>query len=158
MLTSLRAEREVAKTAFRAAVAASIRLEAELLLVLEEYRNIGGFAPIQERARELAKEERAHQRYMSSPLPSEPAHLRPFDDNDKRIHDIFLPDVLDLNKAFNTVGTLIKCVGDPTMATERAALRLRIIGAVKQEFLDAINAELDEQEARDKALLEARVG
>ena len=50
----------------------------------------------------------------------------------------------------------IKCVGDPTMATERASLRSRMLGAVKQEFRDAINAELEEQDARDKALLEER--
>jgi hypothetical protein len=42
------------------------------------------------------------------------------------------------------------------MATERATLRSRVLGAVKQEYRDAINAELDEQDARDNALLEER--
>jgi len=165
MLTALRAEREVAKTAFRVAVAeASIRWEAELLLLLEEYRDAGGFVPIQAQIREAIVQQRQQRKQLERmQQPSLPAgyvrvaeHLQPFSESDKRIHDIFMPDILDLNKAIHNGGAFIKCIGDPTMATERASLRSRMLGAVKQEFRDAINAELDEQDARDKALLEER--
>lgn len=167
MLTTLRAEREAAKTVFRAAVAeASIRWEAELLLLLEEYRDAGGFVPLQEqcrlqitREREIRKQQALSGRSMPPMVVQGaivPQHLKPFSEADKHIHDIFIPDIIDLNKAFLLAGAHIKCVGDPTMATERASLRSRIIGAVKQEYRDAINAELDEQDARDKALLEER--
>ena len=162
MLTTLRAEREAAKTAFRAAVAeASIRWEAELLLLLEEYRDAGGFVPIQERVRMEVTQERSirkHSRHASMSVQHTivPQHLQQFDVHDKQIHEIFMPDIMDLNKAFLFAGANIKCVGDPTMATERASLRSRMLGAVKQEFRDAISAELDEQDARDKALREER--
>jgi len=164
MLTTLKAEREIAKTAFRAAVAeASIRWEAELLLLLEEYRDAGGFVPIQAEIRSGVTQERQTRKqtqyHVQPSLPAGyviPKHLQPFSETDKQIHDIFMPDIIDLKKAIHWGGSYIKCVGDPTMATERASLRSRMLGAVKQEFRDAINAELDEQDARDKALLEER--
>lgn len=162
MLTTLRAEREIAKTAFRVAVAeASIRWEAELLLLLEEYRDAGGFVPIQERLRmEVTQERNIRKQTHRVSMPVQhtivPQHLQPFAGHDEQIHNIFIPDIMDLNKAFVFAGANIKCVGDPTMATERASLRSRMLGAVKQEFRDAINAELEEQDARDKALLEER--
>ena len=162
LLTTLRTEREAAKTAFRVAVAeASIRWEAELLLALEEYRDAGGFVPIRERIRmELTQVRATRKDPQQGSTPARylvvPEQFKPFSEDDKRLHDIFLPDILDLNKAFIFAGANIKCVGDPTMATERAALRSRILGAVKQEFRDVINAELDAQDARDRALLEER--
>ena len=153
LLTALRAEREVAKTAFRAAVAeASIRWEAELLLLLEEYRDAGGFVPIQAQIRQAIVQERQTRKQH----PHLPMRVQQFAGHEQQIHDIFIPDIMDLNRAFTFAGAQIKCVGDPTMATERACLRSRMLGAVKQEFRDAINAELDDQEARDKALLEER--
>ena len=162
MLTTLRAEREIAKTAFRAAVAeASIRWEAELLLLLEEYRDAGGFVSIQDQCRREVTQDRnvrkqSRHASVSAQHTMGSQHLQPFAGHDEQIHNIFIPDIMDLNKAFVFAGANIKCVGDPTMATERASLRSRMLGAVKQEFRDAINAELEEQDARDKALLEER--
>jgi hypothetical protein len=42
------------------------------------------------------------------------------------------------------------------METERAALRIRILSNIRKEMRDAIQAELDAQEAADRALVEER--
>ena len=148
-LSILREERAVKKATFRSAVeAASIEWEAELLLALEEFRDAGGFATIQDRIRVEIQRER-------NPFPIR----TPCDDHHNKILcEIFLPDEFDVGKALSCVSdsTAIFYTGDPTMETERAALRIRILTAVKQEMRDAIKAELDAQTARDRALVDER--
>jgi hypothetical protein len=52
--------------------------------------------------------------------------------------------------------TALFYTGDPTMATERAALRICILATVKKEMREAITAELEAQEAQDRALVAER--
>ena len=155
-LALLREERAIAKAAFRSAVeVASIEWEAELLLALEEFRDAGGFATIQDRIRVEIQRERNSLRDLYDHTNQSIRH--PSNDH-KVLCDIFLPDGLDVGKALASVSdsTALFHRGDPTMATERAALRIRILTAVKQEMRDAIKAEVDAQTARDRALVEER--
>ena len=160
-LALLREERAIAKAAFRSAVeAASIEWEAELLLALEEFRDAGGFATIQDRIRvEIQRERNCLTAYRDQCGTIIQRPCVPHDEQqNKKFCDIFLPDRLDVGKALSCVydSTALFHSGDPTMATERAALRIRILTAVKQEMRDAIKAEVDAQTARDRALVEER--
>lgn len=165
-LNALRDERAVAKAAFRSAVeAASVGWEAELLLSLEEFRDAGGFAAIQDQLRGVIKQEMARNRETrgfcsgnareTRVMPSRPSLLS--DSRDKALCDLFLADVLDVNAAIAVYGEIVlPHKGDPTMETERAALRIRILSNIRKEMRDAIQAELDAQEAADRALVEER--
>lgn len=165
-LNALRDERAVAKAAFRSAVeAASVGWEAELLLSLEEFRDAGGFAAIQDQLRGAIKQEMARNRETrgfcsgntreTRVMPSRPSLLS--DSRDKALCDLFLADVLDVNAAIAVYGEIVlPHKGDPTMETERAALRIRILSNIRKEMRDAIQAELDAQEAADRALVEER--
>lgn len=165
-LNALRDERAVAKAAFRSAVeAASVGWEAELLLSLEEFRDAGGFAAIQDQLRGVIKQEMARNRETrgfcsgntreTRVMPSRPSLLS--GSRDKALCDLFLADVLDVNAAIAVYGEIVlPHKGDPTMETERAALRIRILSNIRKEMRDAIQAELDAQEAADRALVEER--
>jgi len=157
-LAVLREERAVKKATFRSAVeAASIEWEAELLLALEEFRDDGGFTSLQERMRTDVQRQEHRSLYDQCGQPIQPIRA-PSDHHNKSLCDIFLSDEIDVGKALSCVSdsTAIFYTGDPTMATERAALRIRILTAVKQEMRDAIKAELDAQAAHDRALVEER--
>ena len=166
-LNALRDERAIAKAAFRSAVeAASVGWEAELLLSLEEFRDAGGFAVIQDQLREAIKQEMARNREThgfyggasreTRAMPSRPSMM--VGGRDRVLCDLFLADVLDVNAAIATIRgeIVLPHTGDPTMETERAALRIRILSNIRKEMRDAIQAELDAQEAADRALVEER--
>jgi hypothetical protein len=165
-LNALRDERAIAKAAFRAAVeAASVGWEAELLLSLEEFRDAGGFAAVQDQLRGVIKHEMARNRqtrgfcggtaHETGVMPSRPSMM--VGGRDRTLCDLFLADVLDVNAAIAVQGKIVlPHTGDPTMETERAALRIRILSNIRKEMRDAIQAELDAQEAADRALVEER--
>ena len=165
-LNALRDERAIAKAAFRAAVeAASVGWEAELLLSLEEFRDAGGFAAVQDQLRGAIKYEMARNRqtrgfcggtaHETRVMPSRPSMM--VGGRDRALCDLFLADVLDVNAAIAVHSEIVlPHTGDPTMETERAALRIRILSNIRKEMRDAIQAELDAQEAADRALVEER--
>jgi len=176
-LSVLREERAVARAAFRSAVeAASIDWEAELLLSLEEFRDAGGFERVQASLRaqiQLEKRnessipahihyERYLQRNQVQSVPLRPAPMYRRDDVDnQRLCHLFLADRLNLEEAFSTVSNDVELyiAGDPTMASYRAGLRIRILSGVRKEMYDAILAELkaqEDQKEKDRALLEER--
>lgn len=159
-LIVLRQERLLARAAFRAAVeAASVEWEAELLLALEEVRDAGGFARVQERIREGIERER---RAAASPhcrmAHGAPTRIPCDDARNTRLCELFLADRLDLEAALLSVSSdaTLFLKGDPTMATERAALRIRLLTGVYTEMREAILADLEAQETRDRALIEER--
>ncbi len=173
-LSVLREERAAARAAFRSAVeAASIDWEAELLLSLEEFRDAGGFERVQAALRSQIQLEQSNAIYMPSHIP----HIKPSKQNqahslplrpapvyrrddaaNQRLCDLFLADHLNLDEAFGAVSRDIELyiAGDPTMASYRAGLRIRILSGVRKEMYDAILAELKVQEEKDRALLEER--
>jgi hypothetical protein len=63
---------------------------------------------------------------------------------------------MDINKAIHYVQetTTLAIVGEPTMATERATLRIEILKKVTREIRDALEAEQDEQDEKDRAIVE----
>jgi hypothetical protein len=66
-----------------------------------------------------------------------------------------------LDEAFSAVSNDVELyiAGDPTMASYRAGLRIRILSGVRKEMYDAILAELkaqEDQKEKDRALLEER--
>jgi hypothetical protein len=151
-LTFLREERAVAKAAFRSAVeAASIGWEAELLLALEEFRDAGGFVSIQDQIRAEIQREAMMRRERRDlvVLGSESRHLPP-------LSDLFLAEIMDLTLAIQAARSdaVPRYKGDPTMETERAALRNRLLVAIRTELRDAIQADMDAQGARDRAIVE----
>jgi hypothetical protein len=173
----LREERAVARAAFRSAVeAASIDWEAELLLSLEEFRDAGGFDRVQASLRAQIRLEQcnessipAHihyerylQRNQAQSVPLRPAPVYRRDDAaNQRLCHLFLADHLNLDEAFSAVSNDVELyiAGDPTMASYRAGLRIRILSGVRKEMYDAILAELkaqDDQKQKDQALLEER--
>ena len=70
--------------------------------------------------------------------------------------ETFLADKMDINKAIHCVQetTTFAIVGEPTMATERAALRIEILKKVTREIRDTLEAEQDEQDEKDRAIVE----
>ena len=175
-LSVLREERAAARAAFLSAVeAASIDWEAELLLSLEEFRDAGGFERVQAALRaqiRLALAQRCesslpahvhYERYLQRNqvhiVPLRPAPVYRKDDAaNQRLCDLFLADRLNLDEAFHAVTNDVELyvAGDPTMASYRAGLRIRILSGVRKEMYDAILAELKVQEDKDRALLEER--
>jgi len=179
-LSVLREERAAARAAFRSAVdAASIDWEAELLLSLEDFRDAGGFERIQASLQEqIQREQRLqrdeshirehHHRNQVQIVPLRPAPVYRRDDAaNQHLCDLFLADRLNLEEAFYAVTSAaskgeditLYIAGDPTMASYRSALRIRILSGVRKEMYDAILAELkaqEDQKEKDRALLEER--
>ena len=178
-LSVLREERAAARAAFRSAVdAASIAWEAELLLSLEEFRDAGGFERVQAALRaqiRLALAQRCEsfmpphiphirpsKRDQALIIPLRPAPVYRRDDAaNQHLCDLFLADHLNLDEAFSAVSRDVELyiAGDPTMASYRAGLRIRILSGVRKEMYDAILAELkvqEDQKEKDRALLEER--
>jgi len=148
-LIVVRQERALARAAFLAAVeAASVQWEAELLVALEEFRDAGGFVGIQDHLRSSIRRERL----FAAAKDSNTVPL------DVPSHWSFLHHEFDVKTGLLTVTEQTVCVrsGEPTMATERADLRIRILAAVKKELREAILADLEAQEVRDRALIEER--
>ena len=130
---------------FRAAVAAaSIRWEAELLLDLEDFKRAGGFVGIQDELRSSIRKERL----AVAPKGGKAVAL------DVPSHWSFLHDGFDVKTGLLTVTDQTVCVrsGAPTMATERAALRIRILAAVKKELREAVAVEVDAEDEFKRAL------
>ena len=159
-LSVLREERAVARAAFRSAVeAASIDWEADLLLSLEEFRDAGGFERVQASLQEQIQREQRLQRNQVQSVPLRPAPVYRRDDAaNQHLCHLFLADHLNLDEAFSAVSKDVELyiAGDPTLASYRAALRIRILSGVRKEMYDAILAELKAQEEKDRALLEER--
>ena len=160
---SLKEERAAAKAAFRAAVdAASIEWEAEILLALEEFQEAGGFEKVQEqmRAQQVRlRRARDHGIDMDIARPIGHSGQAPLSGSyATHLKDLFLAERLELDGVLSVPsGTeSLFLTGEPTMATERAALRVRILADVYKKINDAIVAELDDQEARERALVEER--
>jgi hypothetical protein len=158
-LSQLREERVATLTAFRLAVEeARIGWEAELILALEEFRDAGGFAAIQEGIR-AAKQSRVGRirddHFMSNSSSSTPIHQI----KEERWRLVFHPDVLDIKLALQQSysSTLPPDItGDPTMVSERANFRYNYLKGVNEELRLACQTEADRQEARDMAFLESR--
>ena len=161
-LSVLREERAVARAAFRSAVeAASVEWEAELLLSLEEFRDAGGFERVQASLQAQIQREQRLQLNQVQSVPLRPAPVYRRDDaTNQHLCHLFLADHLNLDEAFDAVrkgeDITLYIAGDPTMASYRAGLRIRILSGVRKEMYDAILAELKEQEDKDRALLEER--
>jgi hypothetical protein len=137
-LARLRAEKASADP-FRAAVAAaSIQWEAELLLALEEFKRAGGFVGIQDELRLSIRRERL----LSAAKDGKAAPL------DVPCHWSFLHEGFDVKIGLLTVTEHTVCVrsGPPTMASERAALRIRILAAVIKELREAVTAKVDAED------------
>jgi hypothetical protein len=164
-LLELREERAKARELFRLAVLREcVTWEAETLLELEEFREKGGFATVQDslrqaiqqkRIQEKQKHNRRHHPMMGSPQQPPPTIY--YVGGESR--DNFLADKIDIRKAISCIHetTAIPVIDEPTMATERAALRFDIIKKVKQEIRAALEAEQDEQDeqdAKDMAIVE----
>jgi hypothetical protein len=134
-LAVLKAEKAVSKSHFYSAVATeSIKWEAELLLALEEFRAAGGFVGIQDHLTSLIlAEQRAEWPVDKAVALDVPCHWS------------LLHDRMDVKTWLQTVSdrTVVVRSGEPTMATERAALRIRILLAVKKTIREAILAELE---------------
>lgn len=155
----LRQERALARAAFRAAVeAASVEWEADLLVALEEFRDAGGFVGIQERIREGIEQERQEAAAHRRVAHGAPTRIPCDDARNTRLCELFLADRLDLEAALMSVrhDATLFLKGDPTMATERAALRIRLLTGVYTEMRVAILSELEAQDERDRALIEER--
>jgi len=151
-LIQLREERARARELFRLAVLhESVRWEAELLLELEEFREKGGFAIVQDSIR---REIRRKRMMDDSGRPEQVPSIS--ENHIKHVQEVFLADKIDSSKAFACTHetTALHTVGDPTMATERAILRIEILKKVTREIRDALEAEQDEQDAKDRALVE----
>lgn len=128
---------------FRAAVAAaSIRWEAELLLDLEDFKKAGGFVGFQDELRASIRKERLLSKDGKAAALDVPSHWS------------FLDDGFDVKIGLLTVTDRTVCVrsGAPTMTTERAALRIRILAAVKRELREAVAAEVDAEDEYARAL------
>jgi len=162
-LIQLREERARVRELFRLAVLhESVTWEAELLLDLEEFREKGGFSTFQDSARKAIQRSRAHLRQgvgASGPIiqrggigPSNPIIRRLLGDP----LETFLADKMDINKAIHCIQetTTLAIVGEPTMVTERAVLRIEILKRVSREIRDALEVEQDEQDAKDRAIVE----
>jgi len=150
-LVELREERAKARELFRLAVLhESVAWEAETLLELEEFREKGGFATVQDSIRQEIHNRR-NQRMMGSPPPAPKVYCLAAE-----LRDNFLADKIDIRKAISCIHktTALSVIDEPTMATERAALRFDIIKKVKQEIRAALEAEQDEQDAKDMAIVE----
>ena len=157
-LLELREERAKARELFRLAVLReSVTWEAETLLELEEFREKGGFATVQDSLRQEIQQKRVQGMYnrcnqvMGSPQPAPTVYYLTGE-----YLDNFLADKIDIRKAISRIHgkTAIPVIDEPTMATERAALRFDIVKKVKQEIRAALEAEQDEQDAKDMAIVE----
>ena len=153
-LVELREERAKARELFRLAVLhESVTWEAELLLDLEEFREKGGFATVQDSIRqEIQRKRGRHDMNLGGLHQAEPAIY--YLDGDTQ--DIFLVDKMDIRKALGRVydKAALHTIGEPTMVTERAALRIEILKKVKREIRNALEAEQVEQDAKDRAIVE----
>ena len=129
-------------------VLASIKWEAELLLALEEFRTAGGFVGIQDELRlSIQAERRADRRAENLGVPKAPTIAL----LDVPCHWSLLHDKIDVKTWLQTVSdsTVVVRSGEPTLATERATLRIGILLAVKKTIREAVMADLDkDQEAR----------
>jgi len=161
MLAVLKTEKDKTKADFHSAVfVASIKWEAELLLALQEFREAGGFVGFQDEVRSSILAERRAERRVDLLAEGLVECRRAVSDKttslDEPCHWSFLHDGFDVKTGLQTVSdrTVVVRHGDPTMATERAALRVRILAAVKKEIREAITAKLDEdlkgQDARNR--------
>lgn len=141
----LKAEKAATKTAFHSSVAvASIKWEAELLLALQEFREAGGFVGIQEQLLSSIVRERLT-------VPKDEPKDKAKDKAKPVVLDVpchwsFLDDRIDVKTLLLMVSdsTVVVRSGEPTMATERATLRIRILAAVKKGIREAVMAKLDE--------------
>ena len=156
-LVELREERAKARELFRLAVLhESVTWEAEILLELEAFREKGGFATVQDSIRREIQQKRdrtqreKEERWRQLPPAPTVSYLT------GESQDNFLADKIDIKKAISSVFeiTAMSVIGEPTMATERAALRIEILKKVKQEIRAALEADQAEQDARDRAIIE----
>ena len=156
-LLELREERAKARELFRLAVLReSVIWEAEILLELEEFREKGGFATVQDSIRReiQQKRDRTQREKEEGWRQLQPAPTVSYLTGESR--DNFLADKIDIKKAISSVFeiTAMSVIGEPTMTTERAALRIEILKKVKQEIRAALEADQAEQDARDMAIVE----
>ena len=172
-LSQLREERAATLAAFRLAVEeARIGWEAELILALEEFRDAGGIAGIQEgirraiprlRGPEIARavggglrmpRDESFSTFSNSSSSPQPNYIK-----EDRWRLVYYPDVLDIKLALqqsrpNTISPDI--AGEPTMISERANFRYKYLKGVYEELQLSCEAEAEHQQARDLAFLQSR--
>lgn len=160
-LSQLREERAATLAAFRAAIKkAQIEWEAELILALEEFRDAGGFARIQEGIRAAKQRQVGHIRDDSFSTFSNSSSSRDmYPISEDRWRDIYYPDILDIKQALQQSRPHVippTIIGDPTLKSERANFRYNYLKGVNEELQLACQTEADRQKARDLAFLESR--
>jgi len=153
-LAVLREERTAAYAEFKRTVElAKYDWEAELLLDLEEFRDAGGFIPIQKEIQRLSQFGRGHPLFgiprnldeMPTATVTTITTITTIDRGKppysltnwkQNILDIFLADVLDIRSALSYAqeNRIIYIDGQHTLLTERALFRFQFLVSVNNEL------------------------
>lgn len=142
-LIVLRTEKVAHLNTFQMAVNfAKIEWEAELLLSLEEFRDMKGLEEDLRREILIQRNDEVGKFGMG-------ANLVGASPRTQNIHHLFLSDSLDIRKALLAIrmdgGFYI--AGKPTMTTERALFRYQFLSTIKRGLKEKLEAAIIEQEA-----------